>query len=255
MQILFQMAERQLAGKDLLLFRGNGEATNETFSLVACLTSNDIAQTSSSVQTETKCGKVTLPGPQSVTVPFAFIPNLSPAAGKVAIETLQNDFKTGQVSNWKATTLKALATPGVAGEPIFTFRGFLSDLHWKSGTTDSFNGTSTIEVDYNGVHLAMSTGVVTPTSYNSVIVFTSSATPATVASVTGKAAAIDPNQKLEFNSIASPTGLPLSMHIKVSGVEEALFDTFADYAGTAFRYTDKVGVTHNGVFTDGIVSF
>jgi hypothetical protein len=143
------MAERPLSGKDLLLYRGTGTGSPETFELVACLTSNDINQTKSQISTETKCGTIKLPGTKSATVPFAFIPYLSPDAGKVAMGTMQTGYENDTSSNWKATTVAA-----VAGDPIFTFKGFLSELSWKADANGAFSGSGTIEVDDDGVTLA-----------------------------------------------------------------------------------------------------
>lgn len=251
------MAERELAGKLLLLFRGNGEPTNETFSLVACLTSNDINQTSSTTSTETKCGTIKLPGTKAATVPFSFIPRLSPEAGKVAMETLQDDYKNDVVSNWKATTQKALSG-NVAGEPIFTFRGFISELSWKAGTGDAFNGSSTIEVDDDGVTLTMTTGTSTPptpTTFDTIFSFASTAQPADQFGVGATSSSTDAEQKFEFNKMANPSGGGGTMVIKVGETTEVNISFDLDYAGHAFRYTDKAGTVHTGVFTDGIVTY
>jgi hypothetical protein len=102
------MAERPLSGKDLLLYRGTGTGSPETFELVACLTSNDINQTKSQISTETKCGTIKLPGTKSATVPFAFIPYLSPDAGKVAMGTMQPVTKTTPVAIGKPPLLPLL---------------------------------------------------------------------------------------------------------------------------------------------------
>ena len=65
----------------------------ETFNLVACLRSNDISQTSTDLSTETKCGKLKLPGTQDASISFELIPILGAAATKVSLTTLQNDYK------------------------------------------------------------------------------------------------------------------------------------------------------------------
>jgi hypothetical protein len=82
------------------------------------------------------------------------------------------------------------------------------------------------------------------------------ATEDTEAGVTGTVAATDADQLFEFTAITPRIGTPMSMSIKVAGVEEVTIDFTSDYLGQAFRYTDKAAVVHNGaVFTNGEVNF
>jgi len=83
----------------------------------------------------------------------------------------------------------------------------------------------------------------------------SGSTSDSASGVGGTVGSIDADQLFEFNAIASPLGTPQSMTIKVGGVTELVVDYPTDYSGAAFRYTDKVGVEHTGVFTNGTVSF
>jgi hypothetical protein len=95
----------------------------------------------------------------------------------------------------------------------------------------------------------------TPTSFDSIFDFDTTATPTAIGGASGTASATDADQHFEFNVIASPSGLPMSMNINVSTVLELVVDFPSDYEGAAFRYTDKAGAVHAGVFTDGDVDF
>lgn len=96
---------------------------------------------------------------------------------------------------------------------------------------------------------------VTPTTFDSTLAFSASATPGPTAGVSGTASGTDAEQKLEFNAITPQVGTPASMEIKVGGVSEAVFDYTSDYIGSAFRYTDKAGTVHTGNFVNGTVNF
>ncbi len=93
------MAKRNLSGKDLLLYRGNGETTGaETFDLMACLESNDINQGSNTLTAGTKCGTLKLPGTKNASVSFSLIPYLDADATEVSLDTMDADYKSGTES-------------------------------------------------------------------------------------------------------------------------------------------------------------
>jgi hypothetical protein len=123
----------------------------------------------------------------------------------------------------------------------------------------TFTGTVTWRAKFSpemAVSPIVGTGDITPpASYDSTIVFATSATPAAVAGVAGTADAVDPDQKLEFNAINPRIGTPATMTIELSGVEDAVFDFTTDYIGQVFRYTDTAAVVHIGQFTIGTVNF
>lgn len=96
---------------------------------------------------------------------------------------------------------------------------------------------------------------VTPTTFDSLIAFDASATPAAVAGVSGTASGTDAEQQFEFNAITPQVGTPASMEIKVGGVSEVVIDYTSDYIGSAFKYTDLAGLVHTGNFVNGIVNF
>lgn len=96
----------------------------------------------------------------------------------------------------------------------------------------------------------------TPTTFDAVIPFDVSATPAAVSAVTGAAGAIDAEQKLEFNATPGAAGgIAQTMDIEVGGVQEATFSFLAGRVGDPFRYTDKAGVQHSSTFINGTRSF
>lgn len=96
---------------------------------------------------------------------------------------------------------------------------------------------------------------VTPTTFDSALIFAADATPGPIAGASGTASGMDAEQKFEYNAITPQVGTPASMEIKVGGVSEAVIDYTSDYIGSAFRYTDKAGVIHTGNFVNGIVNF
>jgi hypothetical protein len=96
-------------------------------------------------------------------------------------------------------------------------------------------------------------GTVTPTVFDTELTFGS--TSDTDAGVTGTVSTADGDQLFEFNAISPLTGTPIDMTISVGGTDEIVITTQSDYGGHAFRYTDKAGAVHTGVFTDGTVAF
>ena len=115
------------------------------YELMGCLTSHDLDQTSAAISTDTFCGKISLPGTKDAKVSFAMIVLLSPDAGKVAINTLQGDYNTGDYQNWKITSLDQ-----VAGDIIWTFRAFLESFKFSANSTDLYNASGSLQVDENG---------------------------------------------------------------------------------------------------------
>lgn len=93
-------------------------------------------------------------------------------------------------------------------------------------------------------------------TYDTIISFAESATPATAAFVTGFSGSVDDEQQLEFTALAGPmTGEAITMQVRVgSGSPEVSFETYSDYLGKPFRYTDLAGVIHTGTFANGLVT-
>ena len=141
------MAERQLAAKSMLLYMGTGAGSPEIFELIACSTSHGLNQSSSPITTETFCGQLSVPGTKDATAPFAMIPNIDPAAGKVALDTLQTAYAAGTAKNWKMTTAGQ-----AAGDPIISFTGFISEFNYDA-SGDFFNTSGSVQVSPESVEL------------------------------------------------------------------------------------------------------
>lgn len=136
---------------------------------------------------------------------------------------------------------------GGSGKLFDDFNGI--NLHLKASYKRNW-------YEYSGTWdsiLALISGV--PLTFDSSIDFATSATPAAVAGVGGTASATDAEQEFEFNAITPRTGTPQNMNIKVGGTLELVVTFTSDYTGQSFKYTDKAGVAHNGVFTNGDVNF
>lgn len=141
------MAERQIAGNKLPLWRGTGTGSPETFELMACLTSLSINQGSNTISTPTFCGVLKGSGDNAVSINFDIVPLFDAASGKVGFDDLQADYKAHTIHNWRVTT-----ATNVSGDPIMTFTGFISEMNWKM-TADGtpMSGTGTLEVNDNGI--------------------------------------------------------------------------------------------------------
>lgn len=124
--------------------------TSETFDMIVCIENNTISQQSNVISSDTKCGVLKLPGTQDVSVPFGVILAFGTGSGKVAVQTLQNDFKNRVESNWKIITLAA-----ATGDPVFSFRGFLSQFDYDLGVNQHAKGSGTIQVDEDGITLTI----------------------------------------------------------------------------------------------------
>lgn len=92
-----------------------------------------------------------------------------------------------------------------------------------------------------------------PTTFDTNITFATAAT-GTKEGVTATVSATNATQKFEFNKIASPTGTPANMVLKIGGSQVASIDYPTDYANTYYRYTHTNGTTYTKKFTAGDVN-
>lgn len=99
----------------------------------------------------------------------------------------------------------------------------------------------------------VSTDTGAPTTYNVVQTFATLTTD-TDAGVTTTVSATDADLKMEFNSIASPSGLPNTMILRIATVQVATVDFPSDYANTYFRFTSAAGTAYVKQFKDGTVN-
>lgn len=130
------MAERKVAGKDVLLFIDPAGGTN--YALVVCLTQNSLNRTASQIDNATKCGPDLGPGAQSATVDFTGVVVYgNDDATRITEAQLNAAWETGATVGWKMGT----ATP-VAGDAVYTGTGFIADLKADySMTGATFSGT------------------------------------------------------------------------------------------------------------------
>ncbi|WP_346236760.1 hypothetical protein ABDK00_014015 [Niabella insulamsoli] len=98
------------------------------------------------------------------------------------------------------------------------------------------------------------TPTTTPVVYNTILEF-SADTEDTGASVTATVAEIDEDVEFQFNSLTGTTGTAVTMAVYVGVTQELTVSFPSDYIGRPFRYIDKEGVSHVGVFTNGNVNF
>lgn len=94
-----------------------------------------------------------------------------------------------------------------------------------------------------------------PTTFDTLISFSSSANPPTVEGVHATNSAIDADAKFEFNKVVDQTGAPATMTIYVGGVNVCSVSFPNNYLGVWFKYTDASAVAHTSQFKDGTVSF
>jgi hypothetical protein len=123
-------------------------------------------------------------------------------------------------------------------DEIETINGVMT---WRT----KFHPERAISPIYNG------SNAVVPTTFDTALTVPTLTTD-TDQGVTMTVTTADAEQKFEFNAISPRVGTPVSMSIKVGGVEEATIDFTNDYVGTYFKYTDKAGFVHTGgQFTSG----
>lgn len=94
----------------------------------------------------------------------------------------------------------------------------------------------------------------TPVVYNNTLEF-STGTTDSAASVSGTVSASDPDIEFQFNSISSPSGTTVTMIIYVNSIQEISISFPSDYIGRSYRYIDKNGAAHAGVFMNGNANF
>lgn len=130
------MAERKVAGKDVLLFIDLAGGT--AYDLIVCLTQNSLKRTASQIDNATKCGPDLGPGAQTVTVDFTgVIVYGNDTSTRLSEADIHDAWADGRTIGWRMGT-----TTPVAGDVIYTGQGFISDLTGDySMTGATFSGT------------------------------------------------------------------------------------------------------------------
>ncbi len=127
------MAERNVSGKDVLLFIDPAGGT--TYDLIVCLTANSKKIATSVVDAASKCGPSSTPGPTTVTIDFAGQIMVEPGASRLSEGALHDLIMAGTTIGWKISP----AIP-VNGDDLYSGKGFFAslDTNWDlNGATFS----------------------------------------------------------------------------------------------------------------------
>lgn len=124
--------------------------------------------------------------------------------------------------------------------------------------TETINGVITWRAKFHPERtdspiFGSATGGGQPSSYNTTQTFASAVT-ATSAGITTTVPAVNAVVKFEFNSITAPGGAPISMLLKIGGVQVATVAAPADYVNTYFRFTSTAGTQYVKRFANGSVN-
>lgn len=134
------MAERQVTGKNVLLFLDPAGGTS--YKLIVCLTENSYERTKTVVEATTKCGTNTLPGTISRTVNFSGQVVVDPDTGRISEADLDDYFEDDTVVGWKMGP----AVP-VADDVTYSGVGYISDLSATYGTNDAATFSASLKVN------------------------------------------------------------------------------------------------------------
>jgi len=93
------MAEREIAGKNLLFFIDPANGTN--YSLVVCLTSQSYTRTANVIDATTKCGTKKLNGTKDRTIEIEGQVIYAPDAGRISEGDLDDIFEDDTPIGWK----------------------------------------------------------------------------------------------------------------------------------------------------------
>ena len=131
------MAERKLAGSEMLLFIDQADDTDYD-DLVVCLTNNTFKIANAIIDAKSKCGPDNLAGVQSFEVGFEGQIILSPDANRLGIYGLFNLAKNKTRIGWKM----ARAVPAT-GDLIITGSAFIAniDTAFADENPATFNAT------------------------------------------------------------------------------------------------------------------
>jgi TP901-1 family phage major tail protein len=238
------MAERKLAGKDMLFFIDPAGGTS--YSTVVCLTSQTYDRTKNTIDATTKCGPDTLNGTATRTISLEGVVLYGPDAGKVSEYALDNYWEDDTLVGWKLAEVSP-----EAGSIIYQGTGRLSDLSTTYGQDGAATFSATLQVsgtpdkiltpDLDGV--APSLGTIAATSV-------------VVQGLTGVPSDFEDDNLTGVVTVATaaaPTvvvGTPSSAK-DFSGADDGLFDTPHTYTGltTATDYIAKVTLNYGGTVT------
>ncbi len=115
------MAERKIAGKDVLLFLDLAGGT--AYDMIVCLTQNSIKRTTAQTENASKCGPDVGAGAQTITIDFTGQVVYDAAANRVSEGDLHDAWSDSRTVGWKMGTLDP-----ITGDVIYSGQGFISDL-------------------------------------------------------------------------------------------------------------------------------
>lgn len=126
---------RPASGNDYVLALDPAAGTNYT--LLVCLLSNALERTSAEIDASSKCGPATLPGTQTIKIPFELQNMLDTANGEISEYNLHSLWENRTVVTWKFGKLIP-----AAGDETYTGSGYITQLN----TTSAKDGVVTTSV-------------------------------------------------------------------------------------------------------------
>lgn len=133
---------RAVIGGDYVIAIDPLASTN--YHLVVCLTSNSLERTSNEIDASSKCGPATLPGAQTIKVPFEFQDVLNLLTGEISEADLHPLWANKTRISWKFGRF----TP-VADDITYTGFGYITQLNTVAANNAVVTTTATISVDGN----------------------------------------------------------------------------------------------------------
>ena len=129
------MAERELQGKDFILFIDPAGGT--AYNLVVCLTANNFNRSRNTSETSTFCGTKVSYGPEVLELGASGEVILDTTAGRTSLEDLDVAFRDNDTIGWKMGEV----TPTV-GSVTYEGTGRISQLN----LSNSAEGAATFEI-------------------------------------------------------------------------------------------------------------
>jgi hypothetical protein len=135
------MAERKIDGSTVILMIDPAAGTD--WQLPICLTTNGLAATTAANNSTTKCGNISTPGDQAVTISLDGAVFLNPDAGHIDISSLFSLWQDQTEFSWRMGPLNP-----VANDVIRTGNGYFSAYNESYPTgVATFSGTIQVSND------------------------------------------------------------------------------------------------------------
>lgn len=131
---------RTILGKDYVIAIDPANGTN--YYLVVCLTSNSLERTSNEIDAGSKCGPATIPGSQTIKIPFEFQDVLDANNGEISEEVLHPLWQNKTPISWKFGRL----IPD-EGDVTYTGTGYITQLNTTSGNDALVTTTASLSVN------------------------------------------------------------------------------------------------------------